>query len=304
MPAGTATASARPRPAAVSSSVAGSVWKISVSAGTWCLNDSPKSPRTARPRKRTYCSQSGSSSPRSARSCRTSSSRASSGSSRRVGSPVRCSSPKTMTETPSRTPRLCSSRRATYPTIPSERNFGQPDRLVAAWRPLQPIVDAVDVHLLIAENHRRIVVDQAQQLTVELLTFLSVHLGACLVHQLVDFGVAVLRDRLAGLEIRRHPVIGLEAPQAPTRSWAVLGLVIQGRAHVRAPFADDLDVGLDAVLGELSRHRLRDVLVHRPAAVGRLQHQRQIRLTRRRQQLLGLLGVVLVERNRRVVAPD
>src|SRR5438094_8673465 len=67
----------------------------------------------ARARNRPYCAHSGSSRPSSARSCRTSSSRASSGRSSRVGSPVRCSSPKTITDTPSRTPRLRNSRRPT-----------------------------------------------------------------------------------------------------------------------------------------------------------------------------------------------
>src|SRR5262245_28360604 len=232
MPAGTATTSARARPAAVSCSVAGRVWAISVSAGTWCLKESPKSPRTARLRKRTYCIHSGSSRPSSARSCRTSSSRASSGRSSRVGSPVRWRSAKTITETPSRTPRLCSRRRATNPNIvrrvprratalpgrderggvwgamsgpptPSEADFGQPYRLVAARCPLEPGIDAVDVHLLVAEDVRRIVANEPEELAVGLLALLRVHLGAGRQDQLVHLGVRVLRDRLAGEEVRR-----------------------------------------------------------------------------------------------------
>src|SRR5262245_3867611 len=100
------------------------------------------------------------------------------------------------------------------PPPPSERNFRQPDGFVAAGRPLQSVVDAVDVHLLIAEDVRRLVVDQAQQLTVELPALVDVHLGARLIHQLVDLRVAVLRHRLAGFQIRRHPVVGLQARQA------------------------------------------------------------------------------------------
>src|SRR5262249_27951891 len=218
MPAGTATTSARARPAAVSCSVAGRVWAISVSAGTWCLKESPKSPRTARLRKRTYCTHSGSSRPSSARSCRTSSSRASSGRSSRVGSPVRWRRAKTMTDTPSRTPRLCTRRRATKPKISkrggprhgppnsstergngplglprpalvaprqsrgaprsSETDFGQAYRLVAAGRPLDPGADAIDVHLLVAEDVWRIVADQPEELAIELLALVLVHLGA------------------------------------------------------------------------------------------------------------------------------
>src|SRR5438445_13298724 len=335
MPAGTATTRARPSPAAVSCSVAGSVWTIKVRAGSWCLKDSPKSPRTALPRNRRYCSQSGSSRPSSARSWRTSSSRASSGRSSRVGSPVRCSSPNTITDTPIRTPRLCTSRRATYPSMPSglpgyrgaprlcrgatsaggvwgaisgpptaiERDFRQSYRFVTARRPLEAIVDAVDVHLLVAEEPGRVVVDQAQELAVELLALVGVHLRARLRDEAVDFGIAVLRDGLARLEVRRHPVVRLQARQAPAIHEDVLGLVIEHRAHVAAPLADDLHVSLDAVLGELTGHRLRDVLVHRPAPVGRLQRQRQVRLAGGGQQLPGFLGVVLVERDRGLVAP-
>src|SRR5438552_18037479 len=217
MPAGTATTSARARPAAVSCSVAGRVWAISVSAGTWCLKESPKSPRTARLRKRTYCIHSGSSRPSSARSCRTSSSRASSGRSSRVGSPVRWRSAKTITETPSRTPRLCSRRRATKlnrlrrawgaisrPPTPSEADFGQPYRLVAAGRPLEPGVDAVDVHLLVAEDVRRIVTDQPEELAVELLALVRVHLGAGGQDRLVDVGI---RDRKSTRLNSSHQII-------------------------------------------------------------------------------------------------
>src|SRR5262249_33120853 len=299
--------------------------------------------RTARLRKRTYCTHSGSSRPSSARSCRTSSSRASSGRSSRVGSPVRWRRAKTMTDTPSRTPRLCTRRRATKPKISkrggprhgppnsstergngplglprpalvaprqsrgaprsSETDFGQAYRLVAAGRPLEPGADAIDVHLLVAEDVWRIVADQPEELAIELLALVLVHLGASRQDQLVHLGVRVLRDRLAGGEGRRHPVVGLEARQGPARHWGVFGRWVEGGGPVRAPLADDLHVGLDAVLIELASHRLRDVLVHRPAAVRRLDGQREVRLPGGRQELLRLLGVVLVDRDARVVSP-
>src|SRR2546425_5134543 len=49
-------------------------------------------------------------------------------------------------------------------------------------------------------------------------------LRAGLVHEPVDLGVAVLRYGLPGLQIRRHPVVGLEARQAPAGHGDVLGL--------------------------------------------------------------------------------
>src|SRR3989475_11624290 len=113
------------------------------------------------------------------------------------------------------------------PPTPSEADFGQPYRLVAAGRPLEPGVDAVDVHLLVAEDVRRIVADQPEELAVELLALVRVHLGAGSQDQLVDVGIRVLRDRLAGEEVRRHPVIGLEARQGPAPPEHVLGLVVE-----------------------------------------------------------------------------
>src|SRR5205823_11664950 len=58
----------------------------------------------------------------------------------------------------------------------SEADLGQPDGLVAARRPLEPVAHAVDVHLLVPEDPRRVVADQAQELAVELLPLLRVHL--------------------------------------------------------------------------------------------------------------------------------
>jgi len=58
----------------------------------------------------------------------------------------------------------------------SKADLGQPDGLVAARRPLEPVAHAVDVHLLVPEDPRRVVADQAQELAVELLPLLRVHL--------------------------------------------------------------------------------------------------------------------------------
>src|SRR5439155_1222000 len=56
----------------------------------------------------------------------------------------------------------------------SKADLGQPDGLVAARRPLEPVAHAVDVHLLVPEDPRRVVADQAQELAVELLPLLRV----------------------------------------------------------------------------------------------------------------------------------
>src|SRR5207253_9274817 len=96
-----------------------------------------------------------------------------------------------------------------------ERGFGQSYGFVTARSPLEAIVDAVDVHLLVAEEPWRVGVDQAQELAVELLALVAVHLRARLRDEAVDLGIAVLRDRLARLEVRRHPVVRLQARQAP-----------------------------------------------------------------------------------------
>src|SRR5438093_9930492 len=133
----------------------------------------------------------------------------------------------------------------------SKSDLGQPYRLVASRRPLEALVDAVDVHLLVAEDVRRLVADHAQELAVELLALVRVHLRAGLVHELVDLGVAVLRHGLPGLQIRRHPVVGLEARQAPAGHGDVLGLVVEDAAHVRASLADALQVGCDSYLARL-----------------------------------------------------
>src|SRR5439155_1479505 len=292
MPAGTATTRARPSPAAVSCSVAGSVWTIRVRAGSWCLKDSPKSPRTALPRNRRYCSQSGSSRPSSARSWRTSSSRASSGRSSRVGSPVRCSSPNTITDTPSRTPRLCTSLRATYPSMPSglpgyrgaprlcrgatsaggcgDGDRGAP-RLCRGATSAGGCGDGDRGAPRLCRGATSAGGWGDGERGAPRLCRGATSAGgrgagergaprARLRDEAVDLGIAVLGDRLARLEVRRHPVVRLQARQAPAVHEDVLGLVIEHRAHVAAPLADDLHAGLDAVLGQLTGHRLRDVL--------------------------------------------
>src|SRR5207244_7939374 len=106
------------------------------------------------------------------------------------------------------------AKRIEYPLTSIERDFRQSYRFVTARSPLEAIVHAVDVHLLVAEEPWRVVVDQAQELAVELLALVGVHLRARLRDEAVDLGIAVLRDRLARLEVRRHPVVRLQARQA------------------------------------------------------------------------------------------
>src|SRR6266478_8911529 len=121
-----------------------------------------------------------------------------------------------------------------------EADLGEPDRLVAAWRPLEAIVDTVDIHLLIHEEPRRIVTDETEELTVELLPLLGGRLRPRLLHEPVDLGVGVLGDRLARAEVRSHPVIRLETRQAPPVHEDVLGLVVEDGTDIAPPLPDDL----------------------------------------------------------------
>src|SRR6059036_436035 len=198
-------------------------WKrrsTSPSTGRFIQSERPRSPWSTRPIQRAYCTGSGSSRPSSVRRQVTSSCVAWGPSMISAGSPGdRWSTAKTTIDTPRRTGPTRSSRRRRKSATPP--GLLERDRLhaqvEARMEPeaLDPLCVGGRLHLVVDEDPRRIVVQDALRLPVHLGAFRLVRGESRLAQQLVEADVLVQRPvravwrPLARVEQRVHHEIGI-----------------------------------------------------------------------------------------------
>src|SRR5437879_2593644 len=282
-------------------------WKrrsTSPSTGRFIQSERPRSPCSTRPIQRAYCTGSGSSRPSSVRSRVMSSWVAYGPSMISAGRPGEMwRTAKTTSDTPSRTGPTRRSRRRRKSATPL--GLLERDRLhaqvEARMEPeaLDPLRVGGRLHLVVDEDPRRIVVQDALRLAVHLGTFGLIGDGSRLAQQLVEARVPVhgavrpVRRPLARVEQRIHHQVGILGAGHPREREHLLLLRAQ-LGQERAPLHRlQRDVDADRFQVRLDHRRHRDGRLHPRARLGHPQRRRETsRIAGLGQELLRALGIV------------